>query len=75
MAAKLDAMHLNNTWTVTSLPPDQHTIACKWVYKIKYKADGSIKRHKVYLVAKGYTQQEGLDFLETPILLLQSLLW
>ena len=46
-------------------PSDKHTIGCKWVYKIKYKPDGSIERHKARLVAKGYTQQEGLDFLDT----------
>jgi len=62
MAAKLDAMHLNNTWTVTSLPFDKHGIGCKWVYKIKYKVDCSIERHKAHLVVKGYTQQKRLDF-------------
>jgi len=65
MKAELDAMHLNHTWTITSLPPHKHVIGCKWVYKIKYKSDGSIKKHKARLVAKGYTQQVGLEFLDT----------
>ncbi|KAL5579088.1 hypothetical protein UlMin_011530 [Ulmus minor] len=58
-------METNNTWTVTPLPHDKHTIGCKWIYKIKFKSDGSIERYKARLVAKGYTQQEGLDFVET----------
>lgn len=50
---------------MVNLPRGKHSICCKWVYKIKYKSDGSINRHKARLVAKGYTQHEGLDFIET----------
>ena len=56
MKAKLDAMKLNNTWSIVPLPAGKHTIGCRWIYKMKYKSDGSIDRHKARLVAKGYTQ-------------------
>ena len=52
-------------WSLVSLPPGKHPVGCKWVYKIKYRADGTIQRYKVRLVAKGYTQQEGIDYLDT----------
>ena len=65
MKAELLAIETNNTWSVISLPHGKHSIGCKWVYKVKHKSDGSIERYKTQLVAKGYNQQEGVDFLDT----------
>jgi Reverse transcriptase (RNA-dependent DNA polymerase) len=45
--------------------PDQNIIDCKWVFKIKRHADGSIERYKARLVAKGYHQEVGLDYHKT----------
>ena len=42
-----------------------NVIGCKWVLRIKWKADGSIERHKARLVTKGFHQQSGVDFTET----------
>ena len=35
------------------------------VYKIKCKSDGSLERYEAYLVAKEYTQLEGVDYHDT----------
>ena len=65
MNSEIDALVSNNTWTLTPLPSNKKAIGCKWVYRVKYKADGSVERYKARLVAKGFTQQEGLDFTDT----------
>ena len=65
MKQEIDALVLNKTWEIVDLPAGKKPIGCKWVYKIKYNADGSIERFKARLVAKGYTQQEGIDFHDT----------
>ena len=59
-------LQTNNTWTLTDLPANKKAIGCRWVYKIKYHADGSVERYKARLVAKGYTQMEGLEFMRVP---------
>ncbi|XP_057522440.1 uncharacterized protein LOC130802437 [Amaranthus tricolor] len=40
-------------------------IRCKWAYKLKYKADGSLERYKARLVTKRYTQEYGVNYEET----------
>lgn len=65
LAIESSVLEENNTWTLTPLPVGKQPIGCKWVCKIKYKSDGSIERYKVCLVAKGFTQQEGINYHET----------
>jgi hypothetical protein len=55
MNAEIAALEDNQTWVIIDLPPNKVSIGCKWVYKVKLRADGSIERYKARLVAKGYT--------------------
>ncbi|CAL2278326.1 unnamed protein product [Prunus armeniaca] len=61
----MDALNKNKTWDLVPLPRGKKAVGCKWVFTLKYKADGSIDRYKARLVAKGYTQTYGVDYLET----------
>nr|XP_016490394.1 PREDICTED: uncharacterized protein LOC107810171 [Nicotiana tabacum] len=65
MKLEIEVLEQNNTWEVVNLPPGKVPIRCKWVYKIKYNADGIVERFKARLEAKSYTRQEGIDFHDT----------
>jgi hypothetical protein len=52
MAQELDALAKNNTWSLVPASETSNVIGCKWVFKIKRRADGSIERFKARLVAK-----------------------
>ncbi|OIT27466.1 putative mitochondrial protein, partial [Nicotiana attenuata] len=65
MDTEYQALLRNRTWTLTPCPPNVNVVGCKWVYRIKSRADGSIERYKARLVAKGFHQEEGVDFHDT----------
>jgi hypothetical protein len=65
MNKEFNALLAYGTWTMVLKPPNANLVGCKWVYKVKRKADGNIERFKAHLVAKGFHQQEGVDFSET----------
>jgi hypothetical protein len=62
---EFNALVKNDTWDLVSLPKGKDVIGTKWVYKTKYKSDGTIDKHKAHLVAKGYAQKEGIDYTKT----------
>lgn len=65
MQCEIQALEDNKTWELVELPKGKKAIGCRWVYKIKYNADGTVERFKARLVAKGYSQQEDFDYQET----------
>ena len=65
MSKEMDSLIKNKTWEEVDRPAGRTVVDCKWVYKIKQKADGSVERYKARLVGKGFTQKIGQDYEET----------
>lgn len=53
-----------NNWPLVPLPSQKKAIGCKWRFKLKLHANGTVERFKACLVAKGFTQTEGLDYTD-----------
>jgi len=53
MTKEIEALELNQTWSIVDLPTRWKPINYKWVYKVKYHSNGRIKRYKARLVIRG----------------------
>jgi hypothetical protein len=65
MDSEYDALMKNKMWHLVPPPEKKNIIGCRWVFKIKRKADGSNDRYKGRLFAKGYRQRHGIDYEDT----------
>jgi hypothetical protein len=65
MNSKFDALLQNGTWTLILPTSTMNIVGCKWVFRLKRKADGFIDRYKALLVTKGFHQQPDIDFGDT----------
>ncbi|RVW35834.1 Retrovirus-related Pol polyprotein from transposon TNT 1-94 [Vitis vinifera] len=65
MNEELKSMAHNGVWDLIELPNNCKPVGCKWVFKTKRDAKGNIERFKAKLVAKGFTQKEGIDYKDT----------
>ena len=66
--SELQSILNNNTWELVELPRVCKPITCKWIFRKKLKADGSIDKYKARIVVRGFTQN-----LELIILILTPL--
>lgn len=65
MQEEYNALMENKTWTLVPSSTNKNLIDCKWVYRIKHRADGTIDRYKARLVAKGFKQRYDIDYEDT----------
>ena len=65
MEEEYQALLRNNTWVLVSSTYASHIVQSKWIFRTKFKVDGSLDKYKARLVAKGFQQTPGIDFFET----------
>jgi hypothetical protein len=65
MKDEIKSMSINKVWDLEPIPKGAKPVGCKWVYKTKHDSQGNIERFKARLVAKSFTQREGIDYNET----------
>jgi histone deacetylase 1/2 len=65
MADEYRALMDNGTWRLVPRPPGVNSVSGRWLWKLKYNADGTLSKHKARWVARGYNQKSGVDYDET----------
>ncbi|KAJ9556657.1 hypothetical protein OSB04_011271 [Centaurea solstitialis] len=65
MQEELNQFEALKVWRLVKLPESKSVIDTKWLFKNKRDANNIIVRNKARLMAKGYRQQEGIDYDET----------
>jgi hypothetical protein len=76
MEDEMSYMSTNRVWDLEEIRKGAKIVGCKWVYKTKCDSKGNIERFKALLVAKDFTQREGIDYTETfsPVVCKDSLI-
>lgn len=64
MKNEYEALQRNRTWTLVPYTGNENLVDCRWVFKTKFKTDRTVLKHKGRLVAKGYQQEECVDYSE-----------
>ncbi|KAL0117638.1 hypothetical protein PUN28_008790 [Cardiocondyla obscurior] len=64
MKKEYNTLQENKTWTLVPRPADKKILTNRWVFKTKVVQDSEIKKYKARLVARGNTQEWGVDYEE-----------
>ncbi|KAL1200962.1 Retrovirus-related Pol polyprotein from transposon TNT 1-94 [Cardamine amara subsp. amara] len=65
MVENMSSLDKNRTWRLVKRPKTRKVIGCRWIYRLKPGIPGVEEpRYKARLVARGYSQREGIDYQE-----------
>ena len=63
--AKVDSLIDNKVFTLVDMPLTKRVITSKRIFKKKKGASGKVEKYKARVVARGFMQEEGVDYTET----------
>lgn len=65
MNNEFSALQVNDMWELVPRPLNQPVIRSMWLFRHKFKADGTFERYKARLVCNGKSETVGIDCTET----------
>jgi len=63
----------NDVWKLMEEPKERKVVGAKWIFINKMDEQGIVVRNKARLMAKGYSQQKGTNYIETHALVSKTL--
>jgi hypothetical protein len=64
MTEEYQSIIKNDVWEIVPRPKSKDVVLSKWLFKTKHAADGRIEKYKARIVARGFSQKEGIDYEE-----------
>ena len=65
MNSEMESLRENGVYELVDRPVGKKVVKSKWVLRVKTNAKGEIEKYKARVVAKGYSQVEGVDYDQT----------
>ncbi|GKA18627.1 retrovirus-related pol polyprotein from transposon TNT 1-94 [Tanacetum coccineum] len=65
MQEELNEFERLEVWELIPYPDRVMIITLKWIFKVKIDEQGGVLKNKARVVARGYLQEEGIDFEES----------
>lgn len=71
MQEELNLFQINDFWNLVPKPLQKNIIRTKWTFINKFNEQIKMVTNKAKLIAQGYTQQKGIDFSKTFVLVVR----
>ena len=65
MDSEMASLRENGVYELVDRPKGKKVVKSKWVFQVKTNEKGEVEKYKARVVAKGYSQVEGVDYDQT----------